>query len=127
MPNLVSVEGVNVLVAELDRAISRAIPEVTGVLSKGALNIKKDWQTAWKGLKHAPATPYAVGYDIAVTPGTISAIVGPDKNKRQGALGNLLEFGSLNNPPKPGGSPALDAEAPKFETALDALMVKLLP
>jgi len=125
--NTVSVEGVNAIVAELDRAISRSIPEVTGVLSKGAFNIKKDWQAAWKGLKHARALPYAVTYDIATTPGAITAIIGPDKNRRQGPLGNLLEFGSMNNAPKPGGSPALDAEAPKFEKALDALMKTLLP
>lgn len=126
MPNFVYVEGVDRLVADLDKAISTAIPEITAVLSKGALNIKKDWQGRWKGLKHAPATPYSIGYDIAVTPGAITATIGPDKNKRQGALGNLLEFGSLNNAPRPGGSPALDAEAPKFEAALDALMEKLL-
>lgn len=127
MASTVRVEGLDRLVADLDKAISTAIPEITGVLSKGAFNIKKDWQGSWKGLKHAPALPYAVTYDIVVTPGAISAEIGPDKDRRQGALGNLLEYGSINNAPHPGGSPALDTEAPKFEAALDALTEKLFP
>ena len=47
------------LAADLLKAPAVAIAEVRAVVSKGALNIKNDWRSAWKGLKHAPALPLA--------------------------------------------------------------------
>jgi hypothetical protein len=52
--------------------------------------------------------------------------IGPDSNKLQGGLGRLLENGSVNNPPYPHLSPALDLEEPKFARYLEELGVKLL-
>lgn len=129
MPNIVSVEGVDRIVAELDVAISRALPEITAVVSKGSLNIKKNWQATWKGLglKHLRAAPWSVNYDVVTTPGKIEGIIGPDLGRKQGNMAFILELGSETSAPHPGGSPALDAEAPKFEKALDAVMEKLLP
>jgi hypothetical protein len=50
--------------------------------------------------------------------GRIEAEVGPDKSKPQGALGNLIEFGSVNSPPHSDGLRALRTEAPNLEKAL---------
>jgi hypothetical protein len=122
----VSVTGLNELIAGLDRAHSKALPETEQVVAKGALNVKRDWARRWGGLAHAPALPAAVTYDLFHLPGSIRAEVGPDKGKRQGALGNLLEFGSAHNAPRPGGLPALSAEAPRMEKALADLAEKLL-
>lgn len=127
MPGEFVVTGLTEFIVELDKATSRALPEATAVVVKGALNIKRDWARRWSGLKHAPMVGRAVSYDVTTTIGAISAEIGPDKAKRQGALGNLIEYGSVNNPPIPGGSPALDAEAPKFERAMLDLSRKLLP
>jgi hypothetical protein len=46
------------------------------------------------------------------------AIIGPDKGGPQGALGNLLEYGSVKNPPHRDGGRALDVEEPRFEAQL---------
>jgi hypothetical protein len=124
---LMTVTGVDKIVAEFAMAEQRTLPEVMAVVSRGAVQIKKDWAQRWGGLKHAPALPRSIGYDLFATPLRVGADIGPDKNKPQGALGNLVEFGSLNNSPRPGGSPALDAEAPKFIAAMEALTKKLLP
>lgn len=121
------VEGLKEVVAEFALAEKNTLPEVTKVISKGALNIKNDWRKGITGLKHAPRLPYALGYDIGAGLASVSATIGPDKNKRQGSLGNLVEFGSVNNPPNPAGQRALDREAPKFEAALIAATKKLLP
>lgn len=123
----VVVKGIDELVADLNRAQSRALPEAEAVVKKGADNIKKDWAQRWSGMAHAPALPKAITYDLYHLPGSIRAQVGPDKDKRQGALGNLIEFGSKKNAPRPGGLPALDAEAPRIEKALGDLTEKLLP
>lgn len=112
--------------ALLHDVATEVTPRARRVLVRGALNIKNDWRRRWSGLAHAPALPYAISYDTASRGYTASAEIGPDKAKRQGSLGNLIEYGSVNNPPHPGGSPALDAEEPKFQRALEDLGTKLL-
>ncbi|HEY9411123.1 MAG TPA: hypothetical protein VIP77_16205 [Jiangellaceae bacterium] len=113
------------LVADLGEAAD-ILPDVRGVVAKGALNIKQDWRRRWSGLAHAPAIPNAITYDTKLTPHSAEAEIGPDKSKRQGALGNLLEYGSIKNGPIPGGAPALAEETPKFEKALNDVAVKKL-
>lgn len=122
----VEISGLTELEVTLSRAASRALTESAAVVGKGSLNIKRDWQARWKGLRHAPALPWAISYDVFYTIGAIRSEIGPDKGKRQGALGNLLEFGSVNNAPTPGGAPALAAEAPKTEKAFEDLSERLL-
>jgi hypothetical protein len=115
---------------EFAAAASRAVPVTSAAMlaaiTKSAMAVKKDWAARWSGMGHAPALPAAVSYDITFGFGGVKAEVGPDKGRRQGALGNLLEFGSANNAPRPGGLPALDAEAPRFEQALAEAAGKVL-
>lgn len=119
--------GLTEIAVEMEGLRYATLPEAIAVVSKGSLNVKKGWQQRWKGNRHAPALAYAVGYDVTTTPGAITGTIGPDKDRRQGPLGSLVEFGSVNNAPTPGGAPALDDEAPRFEAAVDALAKKLLP
>lgn len=121
------VSGLNEVVAELDRAQSRMMPGVRAVVERGALNIKQDAARRASGLKHAPAYPQSISYDVHNTFGGVTAEIGPDKGRRQGALGNILEFGTPNNAPRPHLNPALDVEEPKFVAALDAMLARLLP
>jgi hypothetical protein len=110
----------------ISKASGVALSEVTAILGKGAFNIKTDAAQRISGLRHAPAYPRSIGYDMYVTMTGPAAIIGPDKNKRQGALGNLLEYGSVHNPPHPHLAPAAEAEEPKFAAALESAMVKAL-
>lgn len=114
------------LIVDLDRAQSRAVTEVRGVVERGAVNIKKDWAQRWSGHRRYTALPRAVTYDVAYGLGSVSAQIGPDKNLPQGALGNIIEFGTVHNAPNPGGGPALQTETPKFEKALGQLGERLL-
>lgn len=114
------------LSVDLTQAALKANVAVRPVLQKGALNIKTDWRARWSGFAHAPRLDESVTYDTTITATGIEAEIGPDKGLTQGALGNLLEFGSINNAPIPGGQPALDAEAPKFEKAILALTEGIL-
>ncbi len=121
----VDTDQAKALVTSLDKATSKALPETTTVVEKGALNIKKSWAKRWSGLAHAPAVGRAVNYDVFTGWRGPQAEIGPDKSRRQGALGNLLEYGSLKNSPIPGGAPALAEEAPRFEKALGDLAEQL--
>jgi hypothetical protein len=114
-------DGLRLLAADLAREAKIAPAEGRKVVQKGLLNIKQDWRKRWSGLPHAPRLPYSITYDTKQIGGRIEGEVGPDKDRPQGALGNLLEFGSLNNAPRPGGTPALATEKPKFEKAMEDL------
>jgi hypothetical protein len=118
--------GLGELLRDLVKAQTRSVDEFAAVVNKGAVNIKKDWRQRWSGIAHAPALPAAVTYDIVYGFGRIEAQIGPDKGKRQGALGNIIEFGTENNAPIPGGLPALDAEEPRFERALGDIGGRML-
>jgi hypothetical protein len=96
------------------------------VVKRGAQNIKNDLQKDAQGHPRFPAFPASIGYDIAYEPGEISAEIGPDKEKRQGALGNILYFGTSNNPAALDINGPLDREEPKFLQAIEDAIEDLL-
>jgi hypothetical protein len=122
----VSVSGLHELEEDLQKAVDESVDGVKAVVSKGLLNIKKDIRAQWANLAHAPDLPSAVNYDIDVQGTLVTGEVGPDKDRKQGALGNLLEFGSVNNAPHPAVYPAGDREEPRFIQALEDLGYDLL-
>jgi len=86
------------------------------------------------GMTHAPAFPYSITYDFVGNShggGALGAFVGgsgavdlvmeigPDKDRPQGALGNLIEYGSVNNPPQGIMHGALQANEADFERGID--------
>ena len=114
------------LASDLGTLPAKAVPEVRSVTQKGALNIKQDWQARWRGHPTFPALPSAISYDTKISAFMVEAEIGPDKGKRQGALGNIIEFGTPKNAPIPAGMPALNAELPKYEKALAEALTKLM-
>lgn len=118
--------GLTDLIDDLASADERVVDESRKVVSKGSLNIKKDTQEKWKGATMAPSLYRAVSYDVTVSGTLVESEVGPDKNKRQGALGNIYEFGVPGTAPQPALNPALDAEMPRFEQAAADLGETLL-
>jgi hypothetical protein len=123
----VRIVGLDKVIVEFELAAAQTIAGVEAVVGKGANNIKKDWASRWRGMKHVPALPRSINYDVFTTPGHIQAEIGPDLNRPQGPLGGFIEFGSDTSAPHPGGAPALDAELPRFEAAMIALTERLLP
>lgn len=112
-------------VRRLERHLARVVPrarrDARAVTMRGAMNIKRDWKSNARSSapKHAPAYPSSIGFDLAAYgPDIWMAIIGPDKGGPQGALGNLLEYGSVHNPPHRDGGRALDVEEPRFEAQL---------
>ncbi|GAA2484605.1 hypothetical protein GCM10010406_21090 [Streptomyces thermolineatus] len=99
--------------ASNERAAAR---QMRAVVTRGALNVKRDWQAGAVATarRHARLYPASVSYDVTPLPGGATAEIGPDKGRPQGALGNLLEFGSVHNPPHNDGGRALLAEEPRF-------------
>ncbi len=124
--------------SELDRLTADlgAVPDdaarfIAKALEVSATNIKDDWRDNAKGMAHAPAFPYSITYDLTENASLLrnalggggvnefSAVIGPDKGRTQGALGNLIEFGSRNNPPMGLGHGALQREQAGFQRGVD--------
>lgn len=99
---------------DLGRIPASMVPQVEAVVRKAAVNIKQDWAQTWSGHAHIPALPRAISFDMQYGFGVIGAEIGPDKAKAQGPLANVIEFGTVNNAPIPGGYPALYKELPAF-------------
>jgi hypothetical protein len=114
------------LAASIDHTVAIVPAKVRAVVQKGALNIKKDAQRRVGRGPYIRRYASAITYDTQETPTGASAEIGPDKNKAQGALGNLLEYeyGTPWSAPRPHLGPALEAEAPRFEQALEDAIVE---
>jgi hypothetical protein len=108
------------------KASGPAMASVSKVVAKGALNIKTDAARRASGIRHAPAYPRSISYDLHQSMRGPAADIGPDKDRRQGALGNILEYGTIKNAPIPHIRPAADAEEPRFVRAMEDLAVKAL-
>ncbi|WP_431999329.1 hypothetical protein [Streptomyces sioyaensis] len=109
------------------RSAADAAHEMTRVVTRGALQVKNGWRDnaqASSG-KHAPHYPRAISYDVHPIPGGAHAEIGPDKGRTQGALGNLLEFGSVHNAPHNDGGRALAQEDPRFVAAVATLTLRM--
>ena len=119
-------EGLDELIDDLQSAVDRVVDESRKVVAKGSLNIKKDTQAKWRGASYAPALARAVSYDVTVVGTVITSEIGPDKDKRQGDLGNIYEYGTPRTAPQPALNPAADVEAPRFAQAAEDLGASLL-
>lgn len=117
-------ESLDSLAALFRRAGSEAITrQVEAVVKKAAVNIKKDWRENAKASvgNKAGAYPFSITFDGPTRNGhTVEAEIGPDKDKKQGALGNLIEYGApaQNTAPHNDGKRAADKELPNFERNL---------
>jgi hypothetical protein len=110
------------LTADLGR-----VPDVAGPLIKKAIqvtatNVKKDWQASAKEhvvAGHARAYPYSVDYDITVDRDGVTAEVGPNLGKAQGALGIVEDApGGVRGKPQNNARKALAANQDDFQKGL---------
>lgn len=111
------------LAADLGEVAHKSARPIEKAVAVTARKIKEDWASEARGMAHAPAFPHSISYDINKFGGfgasVISAEIGPDKGKPQGALGNLIEFGSRNNAPQGLGHGALQRNEEDFVNGLE--------
>ncbi len=111
------------LAVDLGNAPVTAGRYLRAAVDKNAHDIRDTWREKATGLAHAPAFPYSITYDVEVFRGfgssVIQAEIGPDKERNQGALGNLIEYGSVNNPPMGLGHAALEENQADLERGVD--------
>jgi hypothetical protein len=121
--------GLEELSADLQKAVTDAIPAAKKITGKGALNVKKGAQRIIKARSrrgYLPHYPRALSYDVEARGSVVSAEIGPQTERLQGGLGSLLENGSVNNAPIPHLDPALSLEENTFYSYMEELGGDLL-
>lgn len=109
------------------RAAGRRVgPAAARVVSKGALNVKNTARRLAPKGGHVRLYPASITYDLDRQTDAVEAEIGPKPGRPQWGLGNLIEYGSIHNPPHPHLNPALDEEEPRFLNAAADLSADLI-
>ena len=115
------VEEVRRLAQNLGRIAGSAVKDVDGVLKRGAQNIKTEMIADVSASEHFKGMAGSISYDSHYLPGLPRYVVGPDKGRRGGSLGNIYYFGTSRG----GGSGDIDkplrSEGPRLQSALEVL------
>lgn len=120
----VDLSQLNAFSTNLGKIASGALDDVDAVLKKGAQNIKEEMQADAQGSDHFHGMANAISYDSHYLVGRARYVIGPDKSRRGGALGNIYYFGTSRG----GGSGDIEkplrSEEPRTVKALGDLVRK---
>lgn len=118
----VDMAAVRLLSRDLYTIRSRLSPAMRVATSKSAARIKAQAKANIKSQttgKHTKWYPAAITQEMKLSNAShVMAEVGAAKYAKQGFLATILEFGSVNNPPKPHLIPAFTAEIPGYVDAM---------
>lgn len=103
------------LAVDLGRAGVRAVAPARAAVEVTAVIVRDRLRREARGHSRFRSFPRSITHDVH----GLTAEIGPDKSARQGALGNLLYFGTARSGPTlPHPSQALQQAMPGFERAL---------
>lgn len=114
------------LAADLGKASREVFKEAEKVTEKAAHNIKTTMADDAKSSGTYRHFAGSISYDRAMSVGQIGYEIGPDKDRAQGALGNILYFGTSKNAPVLDVEVGLRKEAPEFEKRIADMAEGLL-
>lgn len=82
------------LATNLGHVAGSALKDVDGVLKKGVNNIKAEMVADVSASNSFHGMARSITYESHYLPGRARWVVGPDKSRRGGALGNIYYFGT---------------------------------
>ncbi|CAN7466438.1 hypothetical protein LJR013_003197 [Pseudarthrobacter oxydans] len=110
------------LATSLGHVAGGALKDVDAVLKKGVDNMKREMVADVSDSEHFKGMAGAISYESHYLPGTAKWVVGPDKSRHGGGLGNIYYFGTSRG----GGTGDIDkplrSEEPKTLRALADLL-----
>ena len=123
---LIDLSEVRALATDLGKVPREVEKEADRVLERGALGVKNVMVAdAQRHTGHAKHFHRSLSYDRS--PGSrLSYEVGPDKDRMQGALGNLLYFGSRNNGPTLDIEAGMVAEEPRLMSEMGKMLERVM-
>ncbi|NUS17086.1 MAG: hypothetical protein HOY69_37785 [Streptomyces sp.] len=111
----VVIVGLQELVASFEQAPVRLRVFAAKSVEVTARRVRDEARQRISGHRYLPRYPQSITYDVKPTATGVEAEIGPDKDRPQGPLGNIVEFGTSKNAPLPHLGPALDAAEPDAE------------
>ena len=122
----IDTSGFDEFAGDIRAAVAEIGAGIPKVLGKGALNVKSDWNAAFRGSPSFKGIAGAVTYDVRQGQGWAEAEIGPRRGA-PGSLANIAHFGGARG----GGTVAdpqtfLDAEEPGLTGTLDDLIAQAL-
>ena len=114
----------NALAVNLGRIAGSAVKDVDEVLKKGAQNVKSEMQADVSRSPQFKGMAGSISYDSFYLPGRARYVVGPDKSRRGGSLGNIYYFGTSRGGGSGDINKPLRTEEPRLMSALDALAAR---
>jgi hypothetical protein len=114
------------LAGELGKIAGDAVKPLREVVQTSARRIRDGMRSDARGHAHSPYFPSSITYETKFALGGVESEIGPDKGLPQGALGNILYFGTSKNGPVLNINGPLDTEAPRFQKAVEDAAGKFL-
>lgn len=116
------------LIRDLDGEKTRAPRKAREAIATEAPIVREDWRARMRARSHYGHIPYLPSAITVSFQGDLApeAEIGPDKQRTQGPLGNLLEFGSRNNRPHKDGYRALQGRENSLAARIETIARGLL-
>ena len=109
------------LANDLGKIAGSAVKDVDAVLKKGAQNVKQEMAADAAGSPHFKGMAGSISYDSHYGPGTARYVIGPDKSRRGGSLGNIYYFGTSRGGGTGDIEKPLRSEGPRLQSELEKL------
>lgn len=124
----IDASAVFALSRDIAAAVARVPAEGRQIVSKGALNVKKQQQAEMAASTHFKGIARSITYDLSGGAAFCEAQIGPKSGAGSpGNLANIAYFGgSRGGGTVPDPRVALEAEAPGFFAAVEAMAAKAL-
>lgn len=116
------ISGLDDLVRDLTAEPGKVQRKAPLAVTAGAKAVQTKWRQHAGFSRHAPLYPASITYDVTWKGSGYEAEIGPDKDLPQGPLGNLIEYGSANNPPHGNDVAAMAEAGPQIDRAFDGLV-----
>lgn len=111
------------LAADLGDVPAGTEENIEAAITISSRKVEGAWRGKLRGSETLPGLPNAVTFDVTRFTGfgvsLFQSEIGFDKSIRQGPLGNISEFGSINNPPRGFGHAALQENEADFQHGLE--------
>lgn len=126
MTNSVIVVGLDALVADMTSSAPRLAANAATAVAVNCRKIQQSARARVRGHRHLPQYPNSITYDVRRAPFAVEGEIGPDKSRRQGPLGNIIEYGTSNNAPIEHLGPALEENADDLVRGIEIAVAQAL-
>lgn len=127
-----SASEIRQLAVDLSEVTAKMVVPMRTVFKESGDLLAQEWANnarATSGV-HGKHYPNSIDAELVLSVGGgfgIAVDVGPNSDKRQGAMGRGFEFGSRNQPPHLDGLKAVDKLEPLVEKAIESAVTALIP